>query len=152
MHNGPTSFHLLFPGCTPVLVAIRLQHGRCWICLEVQPESEVTDTPQETGAIHQKTQSTNQKRDNNRDSDDRLRDGMVTRVRLKSRRYRSACTRTHFSRHRFGSSHKSGTQEAQCLFSLPKRPKLRSMLANQDYKGFLQKTDSRSSTSSRKVW
>ena len=43
-------------------------------------------------------------------------------------------------------------EEAQYLNSLPKRPKLRSMLANQDDKGSLQRTHWRSSTSSRKKW
>ena len=38
------------------------------------------------------------------------------------------------------------------FFSLPQRPKLRGLQANQDYKGSLQKTHWRSSTSSRKVW
>ena len=42
-------------------------------------------------------------------------------------------------------------EESQYLYSLPKRPKLRSMLANQDDKGSLQKTHWRSSTSSRKM-
>ena len=77
---------------------------------------------------------------------------MVSGVRRKSRRYRSACTRTHFSWLRFGTAYKSGTQEAQYFYSLPERSKLRSMLANQDDKGSLQKTHWRSSTSSRKVW
>ena len=51
-------------------------------------------------------------------------------------------------------SYESGIKimEAQYLYSLPKRPKLRSLLANQAYKGCLQKTHWRSSTSSRKVW
>ena len=48
---------------------------------------------------------------------------MVRGVHRKTR-YRSACTRTHFSGLRFGTSCESGTQEAQCLHSLPKRPKL----------------------------
>ena len=43
-------------------------------------------------------------------------------------------------------------EESQYLYSFPKRPKLRSMLANQDDKGSLQKTHWRSSTSSRKKW
>ena len=65
-----------FQGYPPVLVAIRLQHRHCGICLQqAQPKSEVTDQLQETGADHtQKTQNKNKKRDGNRDSDDRLRD------------------------------------------------------------------------------
>ena len=43
-------------------------------------------------------------------------------------------------------------KEAQYLCSLPKRPKPRSLLANENDKGSLQKTHWRSSTSSRKFW
>ena len=39
------------------------------------------------------------------------------------------CTRTHFSGLRLGTSNESGIQEAQYLYSLPKRLELRSMLA-----------------------
>ena len=55
---------------------------------------------------------------------------------------------------RFRTSYESGIkiQEAQYLFSLPERPKLRSLLANQNDKGSLQKTHWRSSTWNRKVW
>ena len=56
----------------------------------------------------------------------------------------------HISRGlRFGTSYESGIKikEAQYSYSLPKRPKLRSLLANQDDKGSLQKTHWRSSTS-----
>ena len=51
-----------------------------------------------------------------------------------------------------GTSKKSGIAETQYLYSLPERPKLRSLLANQKDKGSLQKTHWRSSTSCRKVW
>ena len=59
------------------------------------------------------------------------------------RTQRSACSRTHFSGLRFGTSCKSGIkmQEAQYFQSNPTRPKLRSLLANQNDKGSLQKTD-----------
>ena len=62
---------------------------------------------------------------------------LVCGVRRSSRRYRSACTRTHFSGLRLGTSHESGTKnkEAQYSYSLPKRPKLRSLLEKQDNKG-----------------
>ena len=43
-------------------------------------------------------------------------------------------------------------KDARYLYSLPERSKLRSMLANQNDKGFLQKMHWRSSTSCRKVW
>ena len=44
------------------------------------------------------------------------------------------------------------SDEALYLDSLPIRPKLRNLQANQDYEGSLQKAHWRSSTSSRKVW
>ena len=46
-----TSYLLLFQGYSPVLVAIRRHRRHRRICLrQVQPKSEVTDKPQETGA------------------------------------------------------------------------------------------------------
>ena len=79
---------------------------------------------------------------------------VVGGVHRQSRGHGSACTRTHFSGLRFGTPYESGIKikEAQCVYSLPKRPKLRDLLANQDYDCSLQKTHWRSSTSSRKVW
>ena len=65
---------------------------------------------------------------------------------------RSASNRTHFSWLRFGTSYKSGIQETQYLHALPKRPKLRRLLANQDDKGSLQETHWRSFTSCRCWW
>ena len=43
-------------------------------------------------------------------------------------------------------------KQGSTVFTLSKRPKLRSLLENQNDKGSLQKTHWRSSTSSRKVW
>ena len=60
---------------------------------------------------------------------------MVTGVHRQSRRYRSACTRRHLSLLSFGTSYESGIQEVQYLYSLPKRSKLRSMVADQNDKG-----------------
>ena len=52
------SYRLLFHGRPPILVAIRLQHRHCKICLQqVQPKSEVTDLLQETGADSPKTKT-----------------------------------------------------------------------------------------------
>ena len=67
---------------------------------------------------------------------------------------RSACTSTHFSALTFGTSCESSIKikETSYLYSLPKRLKLRSLLANPDDQGSLQKTHWRSSTSCRKVW
>ena len=47
---------------------------------------------------------------------------------------------------------KSGVTEAQCSYSLPERPKLRGLQANQGDKGSLQKANWKFSTSSREVW
>ena len=79
---------------------------------------------------------------------------MVGSFHRESRGHRIACISTHFSGLGFGTSYESGTKikEAQCLYSLPKIPKLRRLLENQNEKGSLQKTHWRSSTSSRKVW
>ena len=75
---------------------------------------------------------------------------MVGAVHRESRRYRNACTRSRFSRLRFGTSYESGILEAQSLYSLPERHKLWNLQENQDDKSSLQKTHWRSSTSSRK--
>ena len=81
---------------------------------------------------------------------------MVRGFHRKSWRWRSVSitghTRKHFLGFRFGTSKKSGIEEAQYLYSLPERTKLRSVQENQDYKGSLQEAHWRSSTSSRKVW
>ena len=52
----------------------------------------------------------------------------------------------------FGTSCENDIQEVQYFYSLPERSKLRSMLANQDDNGSLQKAKWRSSTSGRKNW
>ena len=62
------------------------------------------------------------------------------------------CLRTHFSWLRFGTSYKSGIQEASYWNSLHEKQKLQSMLANQDYTGSLQKTKWRNSTPGREIW
>ena len=78
---------------------------------------------------------------------------MVGGDHRKSRSYRSACTRTHFSWFRFGTSKKSGTQKAWYLHSLPQGQKYRSLQANQDDKGSLQNAKwRRSRTSGRNFW
>ena len=78
--------------------------------------------------------------------------GMVGGVHRQSTGHRSACARTRFSGLRFGTPYESGIKikEAQFLYSLSKRPKLRSMLADQDDKGSLQKTHWRSSPRAEK--
>ena len=120
------------------------------------PAQERSDglAPREWCRSPSKIHNNDKKRDDNRDSDDRLRDlpwmvGGVNRIWRTQK-----CTRTHFSGLRFGTSYESGIKikEALYLYSLPKRPKWRSLHANQHDKGSLQKTHWRSSTSSRKVW
>ena len=60
----------------------------------------------------------------------------------KIKRSRIACTRTHSSRLRFGTSHEIGIkiEDAQYLYSFSKRTKLRSLLSNQNDKS-LQKAN-----------
>ena len=67
---------------------------------------------------------------------------MVGGVRRPSTGRRNARARTRVSGLRFGMSYECGTRikEAQYLYLLSKRPTLRSMLTNYDYKGSLQKT------------
>ena len=79
---------------------------------------------------------------------DRLRGSQSIQRTLKV----SACTR--FSGLGFGTNYESGRKikGAQYWYSLHKRPKLRSMLANQDDKGSLQKTHWWCSTGAEKVW
>ena len=76
---------------------------------------------------------------------------VVGGVHRQSRGHRNASARTHLSGLRFGTSFESGIKikEAQFLYSLPERPKLRSLCGNLNDKGSLQKTHWRSSTSSR---
>ena len=129
---------LVFQGYPPVLGPIRRQHRHRRICQQVQLKSKVTNWPHESGADHpQKPKTKNNKRDDSRDADDRLRylPEWLEEFHRKSRRCRRARTRTHCARLRFGTSCKSGTQEEQYFDPLPKRSKLRSMLANQDDKG-----------------
>ena len=75
-------------------------------------------------------------------------------VHRSSRGYRNTCTRTSFSRLRFGADDKSGRKikEAQYFYSLPKLPRLRRLFENQNNKGSLQKAHWRSSTTSKEVW
>ena len=147
-----TSYLLLFHGYPPVLEAIRRQHPHCRICQQFLLQNEATNLPQKTGAGHcQKPQT-------------KIKRGMTIEIRttvceifLNSLEdvtdNGSACRRTRLSGGRFGTSHESGIKikEAQYLYSVPKRPKLRHMLENQNHKGSLQKTHWRSSTLSRKV-
>ena len=61
----------------PILVPVRPLHRNRrtrQVHLQVQHQSEVTNPHQETCAIHQKLTPKMKKRDNNRDSDDSLRD------------------------------------------------------------------------------
>ena len=46
----------------------------------------------------------------------------------------------------------SGTKEAQYLYSLPERPQLRGLEANQDYKGSLHKANWWFLTSGKEIW
>ena len=118
------------------------------------PRAKRRTCPRRLVRITPKNQKQNKKRDGNRDSDDRLRDLPEWFEEFTDRGRSTACTRTNFSGLRFGTSCESGIKikEAQYSYSLPRRPKLRSLFANQNDKGSLQKTHWRSSASSRKVW
>ena len=136
-----TSYLLLFHGYPPFLEAIRRQHRHCRICQQFLLQNEATNLPQKTGADHcQKPQT-------------KIKRGMTLEIRTTVCEIflhsledftdnASACTRTRFSGPRFGTSHESDIKikEAQYFFSVPKRPKLRHMLENQNDKGSLQKT------------
>ena len=91
-----------------------------------------------------KTKNTSKNKDTNQASNNRMRglpDWLEEVTCIKGH------TCTHFSRFRFGTSYSSGIREALFLYSLPEQPKLRSLQANQDYEGSLQKAKWRSSTS-----
>ena len=83
-------------------------------------------------------------RDDSRDSDDRLQDlpEWLEEFTDNLEDHRIACTRTHLSGLRFGTFYASGIKikEALYLCSLPKRPNLRTLLANHDDNGSLQTT------------
>ena len=93
------------------------------------------------------THNKNRKRDGNRDSDDRLRDlpewleEFADNLEDTEVHAPAALRKWHQNQ---GST--------VCFLTSQKRPKLRSLLANQNDKGSLQKTHWRSSTSSSKVW
>ena len=96
---------------------------------------------------HPKTQNKNKKRDDRKNSDDPLADHLEWLEEFKENLVdRIACIRTQFSELRSGTFYESvnNTKEAQYLYSLPERPKLRSLLANQYDKNSLQKTHWRS--------
>ena len=115
-----TSYLLLSQGYPPVLGAIRRQQRHRRICLpQVQLESEVTDYLQETGADHpQKTKNKNKKSDGRRD----IRT-TVCEIFLNGWRSSLIIWRTQNCMH----------PRTQILYSLPERPKLRSLQENQDY-------------------
>ena len=96
------------------------------------------------------------KRSQSRDADDRLRDlpEWLEEFTDNLEDTEVPAPAHNFSGLRFGTSYESDIKikEAQHLYSLPKRPKLRCLLSNQNDKGSLQKTHWRSSTSDKKVW
>ena len=142
-----TSYLLLFLDCRQVLVPARLlhRHRRTHQApLRVQQHREVTSRHRETGVIQQNHKNKNRKGEqqagNGRPFARSSRMGRG--VHRQSRRHRNACASARFSGLRFETSYESGVKikDAPYLYSIPERPKLRSMLANQDDKGTLQKT------------
>ena len=82
---------------------------------------------------------------------------LVTALHSWSRGSGEACARTFLWKRdlRFGRCClKSGDTKtvAQYLYSLPSRPKLRHLLKNQNYEGYVQKTQWGIFSTSRKVW
>ena len=153
-----TSYLVLFQGYPPIVKAVRLQHRHCRICLQhVQPKSEVTDWPHESGADHPQKPKTNmKKRDGNRDSDVRLRD-----LPEWWEEFTNNLEDTEAHAHAHISQDSDSGRPTKVVPKLrkhsiytyfPKRPKLRSLLANPNDKGSLQETHWRSPTSSRQVW
>ena len=144
----------VFPGLSSSSSTTTFEHRQYRISSATERSDE--PTPGNSGETNTITQNQNNKRDDNRDSDESFARSswMVGGVHRQSWGNRDACASTHFSGLRFGTSYESGIKikEPQYLYSLPKRPKLRSMLANQNYKGSLQKTHWWSSASRRKVW
>ena len=143
----------------PHLAPVRLLHRYSRTHQEhfqIQQKCEVTIEHQETGAIARKTQNKkSQKRDKNEAVVNRLRDLPAWFQEFtKSRRNRSAGNRTHFS-HDSDSERPTKVASKKRIFcSLFERPKLRSLLANQNNKGSLQETRTRwlSSTLGRQIW
>ena len=81
---------------------------------------------------------------------------MVARIQRESDGWKSSSTqrftREFFSWTIFRTDEKCGFGSAQCLYSLPKWPKLRDLPEDQNHKGPVQKTHRQSPTSCRKFW
>ena len=152
-----TSYLLLsLLDCRQILVQVRLPHRHRrtrQVHFQVQQQSEVTIRHQETGSIHQKTQNKNEKRDINRASGNRLRDfPKWLEESTDNLEDTEVPARAHISHDSESERQTKVASRKNCVFfSLPTRPKLRSLLANPNHKGSLQKTHWRSSTSSRNV-
>ena len=116
-------------------------------------DESFSNTPGDWCGSPSKTQNKNQKRDDNRDSDDRLGDLPEWLEEFADNLEDTEVPAPgHISHYSDSERPTEVDQEAQYLCSLPKRSKLRSMLANQNDKGSLQKAHWRSSTSRRKNW
>ena len=141
-----TSYLLLFPGCPPVLVAIRRQHRhRAQQRSDELPHESRSDRPRKP----------------------KIKRGMAVEMRTtvceiflcgwRSSKiiggHRSACTRTQFSGLRFRTSYENGIKikEAHYWYSLPKTTRVATSAWDND-KGSLQKTHWRNSPLNRKVW
>ena len=102
-----------------------------------------------------KIQNQNKMRSDRKNSDDPLADLPEWLESSKKISKIQHCMHPHtVSELRFRTFYESGNKikETQHLHSLPKRPRLRRVLENQNNKGSLQKTHWRRSTSRRKVW
>ena len=109
----------------------------------MQPQIEVTNTQGNWRDTDPRTQNQNKQRNGSGISDDRLRDLPEWLEEFtESRKQGNACARTRFSGLRVsGRPSNSGikVKDAWFFYSLPKRPKLRSMQKDQNYEGSLLK-------------
>ena len=129
------SFLLLFQDCLQAQARVCVRH-RSRRTHRGPLRTILTNKRGETDAIQPEPKTNKQKQEDNiRATRNRLRDLPEWLEEFRqSRRYRSASTRKHFSWLRFGTSCESGSQEAQYLYSLPKK----SEIAGGIWKDFLQ--------------
>ena len=139
-----TISYLLFSQvCLRILVLLRLHHRQYRTCLhQVQSKSEVTNQHRATGArLTKTTKNQNKKKNDNRDSDESLRDlpewleEFTDNLKDTEMPVLAHISQDSDSEHPTRVVSKS--KEAQYLCSLPKRSKLRSMLADKDDRGSL---------------
>ena len=158
LQDGKFRTFFCFLDCRQILVPVRLLHRHRrthQVHPQVQHQSEVTNPHQKTGAIHQQPK-TKKKRNDSRDSGDRLR-GLPKWLEEFTENLEDA--EMPAPAHSFLMSqirnvllkwHSGST--VSILISQKTEIANYAMLPNHDDKGSLQKAHWRSSTSSRNVW